>query len=53
MDMKEIVDKIILETQDDIWQYLNSDVPLENYQSDIDEKFYEMRNRIYKILEDQ
>jgi len=50
--MKDIVEQIILETQNDIFEYLGSEVPMEYQQHDIDEKLHKMKMDILKVLHD-
>lgn len=50
--MKEQIQLIILETQNDIYEYLGSEVPMEYQQHDIDEKLDKMKKDILKILEE-
>ena len=47
--MKEKIDQIIRAYQNEIDEYLNSDVPIENYQFDINFKLDEMRMVISKV----
>lgn len=49
--MKDIVEQIIIETQNDIFEYLGSEVPLEYQQHDIDEKLHKMKMEILKVIE--
>jgi hypothetical protein len=50
--MKKRIEQIILETQNDIYEYLGSEVPLEYQQHDIDEKLEKMKKDIIKILDE-
>jgi hypothetical protein len=51
--MKDIIEQIILETQNDIFEYLGSEVPLEYQQHDIDEKLHKMKMDIIEVIEDE
>lgn len=48
--MKEKIEQLILETQNDIFEYLGSEVPLEYQQNDIDEKLHKMKTEILKVI---
>ena len=48
--MKTKIDNIIGETMDDINAYLESDVPLECYQKDIDRKLQGMREEVAGLI---
>ena len=50
--MKDIIEQIILETQNDIYEYLQSEVPLEYQQHDIDEKLHKMKMDVLKVIHD-
>lgn len=49
--MKEKIKAIILATQNDINEYLQSEVPLECLASDLDFKLYQMGKEIEEILD--
>jgi predicted RND superfamily exporter protein len=49
--MKEKIAKIILDVQNDISEYLKSDVPLECHEADIDQKMEVMKKEILDLLE--
>lgn len=50
--MREEIELIILETQNDIYEYLVSSVPMEYHQHDIDDKLYKMKKDIIKVILD-
>lgn len=48
-----MIEDIILDTQNDIYVYLESEVPLECQQKDIDDKLFNMRKEILKLLKEE
>ena len=51
--MKEKIEEIILAYQNDITEYMQSCIGLNNYQFDIDYKLNEMKLEILELLEDE
>jgi len=51
--MKEKIEEIILAYQNDITEYMQSCISLNNYQFDIDYKLNEMKLEILELLEDE
>lgn len=51
--MKDAIEQIILDTQNDIFDYLQADnIPLENYQKDLDDKLHDMKMEILRLFKE-